>query len=73
MKDWRSQAHVTWECKYHVVFVPEYRRKMSSEEIRMWPGARDVHRLRAGARAPLALSTNHGHSLLLVLRRERCS
>jgi putative transposase len=28
MKDWRSMAHVTWECKYHVVIVPKYRRKV---------------------------------------------
>jgi putative transposase len=27
MKDWRSQAHVKWECKYHVVIVPKYRRR----------------------------------------------
>jgi len=27
MKDWRSQAHVKWDCKYHVVFVPKYRRR----------------------------------------------
>ena len=27
MKDWRSQAHVKWECLYHVVIVPKYRRK----------------------------------------------
>ena len=27
MKDWRSIAHVTWECKYHVVIVPKYRKK----------------------------------------------
>jgi len=27
MKDWQSQAHVKWECKYHVVIVPKYRRK----------------------------------------------
>ena len=25
MKDWRSQAHVKWVCKYHVVIVPKYR------------------------------------------------
>ena len=28
MKDWRSQAHVRWECLYHVVIIPEYRRKV---------------------------------------------
>ncbi len=27
-KDWQSQAHVKWECKYHVVFVPKYRKKV---------------------------------------------
>ena len=28
MKDWRSMAHVMWECKYHVVIVPKYRKKV---------------------------------------------
>jgi putative transposase len=27
MHDWRSLSHVRWECKYHVVFTPKYRRK----------------------------------------------
>ena len=27
MKDWQSQAHVKWECKYHMVIVPKYREK----------------------------------------------
>ena len=27
MKDWRSQSHVKWDCKYHVVIVPQYRRR----------------------------------------------
>ena len=26
MKCWKSQAHVKWECKYHVVILPKYRR-----------------------------------------------
>lgn len=28
MKDWKSQSHVKWDCKYHVVIVPKYRRKV---------------------------------------------
>ena len=28
MKDWQSQAHVKWECKYHVVIIPKYRQKV---------------------------------------------
>jgi putative transposase len=27
MKDWQSQSHVKWDCKYHVVIVPKYRRR----------------------------------------------
>jgi len=27
MKDWQSQAHVKWDCKYHVVIVPKYSKK----------------------------------------------
>jgi putative transposase len=27
MRDWQSQAHVRHYCRYHVVFVPKYRRK----------------------------------------------
>ncbi len=27
MQDFESLAHVRWECKYHVVFIPKYRRK----------------------------------------------
>jgi putative transposase len=28
MKDWQSIAHTKWECKYHVVIVPKYRKKV---------------------------------------------
>ena len=28
MQDFESQAHVRWDCKYHVVFIPKYRRKV---------------------------------------------
>jgi putative transposase len=34
MKDWRSQAHVKWECKYHVVIVPKYRSKKVFGRVR---------------------------------------
>ena len=27
MHEWRDLSHVRWDCKYHVVFVPKYRRK----------------------------------------------
>ena len=28
MKDSNSLAHTKWNCKYHVVFAPKYRRKV---------------------------------------------
>ncbi len=34
MKDWQSQAHVKWDCKYHVVIIPKYRKKVLFGKIR---------------------------------------
>ena len=30
----QSLNHSTWECKYHVVFIPKYRKKMLYGELR---------------------------------------
>ena len=30
--DVKSLAHTKWNCKYHIVFAPEYRRKVFYEE-----------------------------------------
>ena len=27
MKDYRSLSHSKWDCKYHIVFIPKYRRR----------------------------------------------
>ncbi len=27
MHDWQSLSYLRWDCKYHVVFVPKYRKK----------------------------------------------
>ncbi len=34
MRDWRSQSHVRWYCKYHIVFVPKYRKKAIFGQLR---------------------------------------
>jgi len=34
VKDLQSLAHVKWECKYHIVWVPKYRRKVLYGKIR---------------------------------------
>lgn len=39
MKDTNSLAHTTWNCKYHIVFAPKYRRKVFFGEKRREIGA----------------------------------
>jgi len=34
MKDWQSQSHVRSECKYHVVILPKYRKKLLYGRLR---------------------------------------
>jgi len=34
MSDYRSLSHAKWECKYHVVFIPKYRKKTVFGQIR---------------------------------------
>lgn len=34
MHDWQSQSHVRWDCKYHVVIVPKYRKKLLFGKLR---------------------------------------
>ncbi len=31
---YKTLAHSSWDCKYHVVFIPKYRRKVLYGEIR---------------------------------------
>ena len=39
MHDWRSLSHVRWDCKYHLVFIPKYRRKVIYGRLRGQVGA----------------------------------
>ena len=34
MQEYQSLNHTKWECKYHVVFIPKYRRKALYAELR---------------------------------------
>jgi putative transposase len=42
MDDYENLSHTKWECKYHVVFIPKYRRKVLYGELRQHLG--DVFR-----------------------------
>ena len=39
MKDTNSLAHTTWNCKYHIVFAPKYRRQVVYGKYRRDIGA----------------------------------
>jgi len=34
MDDYKRLSHSVWECKYHVVFIPKYRRKVLYGKLR---------------------------------------
>ena len=48
MDEYRSLSHSKWECKYHVVFIPKYRRKALYGQLRRHLG--EVFRRLAGQR-----------------------
>jgi Transposase IS200 like len=34
MREWESLSHVRWYCRYHVVFVPKYRKRTIFGQLR---------------------------------------
>ena len=34
MNTYKSLLHTSWECKYHVVFIPKYRKKILYGQLR---------------------------------------
>ena len=38
MYDEQSLSHTKWECKYHIVWIPKYRKKAIFEDLRRYLG-----------------------------------
>ena len=38
MREWQSQSHAKWYCRYHVVWVPKYRKKAMFGQLRSGVG-----------------------------------
>ena len=68
MKDWQSQAHVKWECKYHVVILPKYRKKTLYGRLRREIGniLRDLCRQKEIELLEGKAMPDHVHILLSV-------
>ena len=67
-KDWQSQAHVKWECKFHVVILPKYRQKTLYGRLRKAIGAilRDLCRQKEVELVEGRAMPDHIHMLLSV-------
>ena len=68
MDDIKSLAHTKWNCKYHVVFAPKYRRKVFYEEKRLEIGAilRELCRWKGVEIIEAEVCPDHIHMLLSI-------
>ena len=63
-----SLAHTKWNCKYHIVFAPKYRRKVFYEEKRMEIGAilRELCRWKGVEIIEAEVCPDHIHMLVSI-------
>jgi putative transposase len=68
MNDYQSLSHTKWECKYHVVFLPKYRRKVLYGQLRIHLGEvfRELARQKESAIEEGHLQPDHVPMLLSV-------
>ena len=68
MNDSESLAHTKWECKYHVVWIPKYRRKALYGELRKYlgPVLRDLAQQREASVEEGHLNLDHVHMLVSI-------
>ena len=68
MDEYQSLSHTTWDCKYHVVFIPKYRRKALYFELRRYL-AEVFHRLAAQKESKIEeghLMADHVHMMISI-------
>jgi putative transposase len=68
MNEYEHLQHTLWECKYHVVFIPKYRRKVLFEALRKDRGAvfRELARQKECRIEEGHLRPDHVHMLLSI-------
>ena len=74
MDEYEALSHTTWDCKYHIVFIPKYRRKTLYQELRRHLG--EVFRRLALQKESKVeeghLMPDHVHMLLSIRPHTRC-
>jgi putative transposase len=68
MDDSLSLSHTRWECKYHVVWIPKYRRKVLFGQLRKHLGEvfRELAKQRESAIEEGHLQLDHVHMLISI-------
>jgi len=68
MNDISSLTHSRWECKYHVVWIPKYRRKSLYGQLRQYLGQifKDLARSRESEVLEGHMMVDHVHMLISI-------
>jgi len=68
MDEYQSLSQTKWECKYHVVFIPKYRRKVLYGQLRSYLGEvfRELARQKESRIEDGHLQADHGQMLLSI-------
>ena len=68
MNDYRSLAHTRWECKYHIVWIPKYRKKRLFGELRreLGPVLRELARRKESEILEGHMLPDHVHILIAI-------
>ena len=74
MDDYESLSHSKWECKYHVVFIPKYRRKTLYGELRQHLGEVFRRLIQKKSRVEEGhLMPDHVHMMISIQRPHRAA
>ena len=68
MNDESSLSHTRWECKYHIVWIPKYRKKTLFGQLRKYLGQvfKELARSRESEVIEGHLSSDHVHMLISI-------
>jgi putative transposase len=68
MNTFESLKHTKWECKYHIVFIPKYRKKVLYQQLRRELGAvfRDLAQRQESEIIEGHLMADHVHMLISI-------
>jgi putative transposase len=68
MNEQQSLSHTVWDCKYHIVWIPKYRKKSLFKELRQYVGPllRDLAELKECKIEEGHLLADHVHVLISI-------